>query len=235
MFFDRYHFYDEYLQNGTMSYESLIMQQTRRQILDILKHKQESTVDEIVLALREMRGDKITAVTVRHHLGVLQDEGLINTAKPLHRSTPGRPQHVYLLTSKGLAYFPTNYQRVATGFINQMKQNLPDSTINVIIEGVASELSSEVYIPEDATMSERLNLVVKHLNSYGYEAGWEYSEEGYILYTDNCPYHHASQHDDTFCEMDMRLVSKMLGRVPRLMKRVAKGDERCSYLVPFEK
>ena len=91
------------------------MQQTRRHILDILKAQGEATVDEIVEALQTRRGKQITAVTVRHHLTRLQEENLITAPQMRHRSTPGRPQHVYSLTQKAVAQFPNNYQQLASG------------------------------------------------------------------------------------------------------------------------
>ena len=84
------------------------MQETRRQILDILKAAGEATVDEIVEALHERRGKDITAVTVRHHLIRLQEDQLIAAPQLRHRNTPGRPQHIYALTEKATAQFPNN-------------------------------------------------------------------------------------------------------------------------------
>ena len=69
------------------------MQETRRQILEILHERREATVDDIVIDLSALRGS-ITSVTVRHHLTKLQDEGLVDNPQMQHRATPGRPQHI---------------------------------------------------------------------------------------------------------------------------------------------
>jgi predicted ArsR family transcriptional regulator len=34
------------------------------------------------------------------------------------------------------------------------------------------------------------------------------------------------------CDMDMRLISALLGVVPRRVARLAEGDSACSYMVP---
>src|SRR4030095_8036404 len=112
------------------------MQDTRQHILDILKEHGEATVDDIVVELQKRRGN-ITAVTVRHHLTRLQDEQLITNPQLRHRSAPGRPQHIYMLTEQAHDYFPNNYQPLATKLLESLSEVLPPNQVNVILEGVA--------------------------------------------------------------------------------------------------
>jgi predicted ArsR family transcriptional regulator len=205
------------------------MQDTRRLILDILKQHHEAAVDEIVDELRRRRGD-ITAVTVRHHLSLLQKEGLISTPQLRHRSAPGRPQYIYSLTEMAKDYFPNDYQFLAARLVEQIQQ-LPLKQANVILEGVADQMAAAAYI-ENNSLAQRLNQVVEYLNEHGYNAQWEKHSEGYVLRTNNCPYHHISERTQSLCEMDMRLVASLLGVVPRLMERISGGDSSCAYLIP---
>lgn len=205
------------------------MQATRQLILQILKERGEATVDEIVECLQPERGN-ITAVTVRHHLNRLQLDGLITFAKMRRRATPGRPQHLYTLTDQGETRLPNNFKRLAGGLLNQINQHLSDSYINVILEGITSEMADEAHIPQ-GDMQNRLNAVVTYLNQHGYDARWYSTQEGYILETCNCPYHDLSHDNQFLCQMDMRLISKMLGTVPRMTSRVSDGDETCAYFI----
>lgn len=207
------------------------MQVTRQQILEILKDRREATVDEVVQDLRNLRGDSITPVTVRHHLGILQEEGLVDTPQTRHRSSPGRPRHIYTLTQHGISHFPNNYQHLAENLLKQMEARLSPEHTNVIIEGVADSMAQEASIP-DGTIHERLDAVIHYLNNNSYEASWEPVDGGYMLHMKNCPYHALTHDNDRLCHMDMRLISSMLGVVPRLTSRVAKGDETCSYFIP---
>ena len=84
------------------------MQTTRQHILEVLRTQGDCTVGEIVDALCKDRQIEITAVTVRHHLSVLREDGLIDTPQMRHRDAPGRPCHVYALTQKAAALFPNN-------------------------------------------------------------------------------------------------------------------------------
>jgi predicted ArsR family transcriptional regulator len=207
------------------------MQETRRYILEILKERGEGTVEDIVGELRKRRGDSITAVTVRHHLTRLQEDDLITTPQLRHRSAPGRPQHVYTLTEAAIQHLPGNYQPLAASLVEELREQLPPSQINVILEGVADRMVVEAHIPQ-MPLSERLKLVVDYLNQHGYNAQWESHDEGYILRTSNCPYHHIANGDMALCEMDMRLVAGLLGVVPRLMSRLSQGDTSCAYIIP---
>ncbi len=210
---------------------TLRMQETRRQILEILFDEGKASVDDIVTNLRNRRGDKITSVTVRHHLTKLQEEGLVSEPLMKHRSSPGRPSHIYELTNHGSSFFPNNYQQMTGKLLKHMTDTLPASAVNVIIEGIATDMADEADIPS-GSISERLEAVVDFLNTKGYDARWETDSHGYILYTQNCPYHHVAQEHQNLCELDIQLISKMLGIVPRLRSRISQGDKTCSYLIP---
>lgn len=209
------------------------MQETRRHILDILRDRGQATVDEIVEALQARRGKDITAVTVRHHLTRLQQDELITEPELRHRTTPGRPQHVYTLTQKAQSVFPNNYQQLVAGLLAQLNSQFPSPQINVIFEGVADQLASQIFIP-DVSREERLNIIVEYLTQQGYDAFWETTSEGIVIHTRNCPYHDVARGSEALCSMDLRLISVLTGVVPRRISRVSGGDNTCGYLIPAE-
>lgn len=208
------------------------MQETRRQILEILFDHGKVTVDEIASNLRKIRDDNITSVTVRHHLTKLQEDGLVSAPLTRHRSSPGRPRHIYKLTNHGASFFPNNYEQMTIQLVKKMNAQLSPSTTNVILEGIADDMAIEANIPE-GSMKERLESVVLFLNSKGYNATWEENTTGYTLSTCSCPYHHVAQESESLCQLDMRLISKMLGTVPRLQSRISQGDDMCAFFIPY--
>jgi predicted ArsR family transcriptional regulator len=207
------------------------MQETRRHILEILRRQEQLTVDAIVDMLRTRYAKGITAVTVRHHLNILQQEGLITEPELRHRNTPGRPQHVYMLTEKAQQVFPNNYQPLLAQLIQQLHNQLPSNGVNVIFDGVASGLAANMAELPPMTVNQRMDIVVEYLTELGYDAYWESSEQGFILHTRNCPYHHIAQNTDALCSMDLRLISLLVGSVPRRLCRVAEGENTCAYLI----
>ncbi len=207
------------------------MQQTRQHILEILKEREQATVDEIVHDLSERIGE-ITAVTVRHHLEILRGDGLVAAPVVRRRTTPGRPQHVYSLTERALELFPNNYRQFAQQLLHQIKSQFSRQEVNVILENVAERMASGV-VPPDMPLPVRLDHVVQYLTTQGYEATWEVADQGYILRTNNCPYHHLAADHEELCVMDMRLISTLLGGiVPRRLEHLAAGGLNCAYLIP---
>jgi predicted ArsR family transcriptional regulator len=211
------------------------MQSTRRHILEILRSRGQATVEDIVEDLQARRG-ALTAVTVRHHLLRLQQEQLITSPELRRRSTPGRPQHVYALTEKAQDTFRNNYQRLAASLLSQLQKTLPPAGVNVILEGVAEHFAGELSAPDaeldDIALVDRLEVVVDYLNQQGYDARWEACEGGYTLHTSNCPYHQIAQETGALCAMDMHLMSRLLGMVPRRVHHMLEGDNSCAYFVP---
>src|SRR5260221_1101186 len=110
------------------------MQQTRREILEVLHERGEATVDELVEALKTRINHEITAVTVRHHLDVLRSEALVTPPEIRRRNAPGRPQHVYSLSERALEPFPNNYQNLAANLLAPIKTMLPTAEITLITE-----------------------------------------------------------------------------------------------------
>lgn len=207
------------------------MQQTRQQILEILREQGESTVDDLVFALRERRGDKITAVTIRHHLNELLRQNLIETARLLHRSSPGRPQHVYSLTHQAQEHFPDNYRQLATHLLAHIRNNLPEDSVNVIMEGVAVDMAADAGITA-LPMADRLDQVVEYLNENGYNAEWKHDQQDFVLITRNCPYHELAQHTNVVCKMDLHLISAMLGVIPRMSTPHNEECNICFFRIP---
>jgi len=206
------------------------MQETRRLILEILRKRGQATVDDLVAALQEARGN-ITSVTVRHHLSILQSDELITAPQMRRKTVPGRPQHVYALTDKARGLFPNNYQTLAQNLLIEIQRQLPPDRVNVIMEGVAAQMTNDADIPP-LPLPDRMGMVVQFLNDHGYEASWETSSDGFILHTRNCPYHVVAADQPALCDMDMRLVAGLLGIVPRRMRHMTQGDATCSYFIP---
>ncbi|MCB9459819.1 MAG: BlaI/MecI/CopY family transcriptional regulator [Anaerolineaceae bacterium] len=208
------------------------MQDTRRKIMDILREHGNSTVDTIVSALSDKYDMPITAVTVRHHLNILHKDNLVTSDTFKHRDSPGRPQRLYGLTTQAEEHFPRNYQHLIASLLREMRNSLSETQTNVILEGAATTMAHEARIPKGLTLAERLQYAVEYLNEHGYDATYEPTNDGYVLHTQNCPYHALAKGDEALCQLDLRIVSTMLGVVPKLLTHMVMGDSSCSYLIP---
>lgn len=200
------------------------MQTTRKAILDYLKQNGEATVDELASVL------DLTSVTVRHHLDILRREALVAEPVVRHRSSRGRPQHIFTLTERASEHFPKNYDQLAGAVLDELKAHSPQLA-NVIFQGVAARLSGEAPEAADGSWQERLERAVQFLNSRGYVARWEQTDEGYLIHTSNCPYETLAGKHPELCQMDLALIGNLLGVVPQRVSRLAEGATSCAYRV----
>ena len=201
------------------------MQPTRRKILELLRNGQGCTVDELAQAI------DLTTVTVRHHLDVLAQEGLVEMQKARHRETPGRPQHVWALTPCAMERFPKNYQALSLLMLDEIQGTLPPETLARISRGVAQRMAAQAGICKTAQPEQRLKAAVDYLNSCGYSAEWAREEGQLVLRTRNCPYHEASRQHSELCNMDLMFVAQLLGAQPEVRERMSEGGTSCCYVV----
>ncbi len=202
------------------------MQPTRKRILEIMRACEACTVDHLAAELA------LTTVTVRHHLDVLTKEGLVEMAETRHRDIPGRPQHVFKLTACAHDRFPKNYQGLSVLMLDEIKDTLSASQLETMMQGMASRMAAQACLPSpDANPEQRLNAAVNYLNECGYAAEWAPEGERFILSTRNCPYHAASKQHRELCNMDLMLVSQLLGAKPDHRERMVDGDHVCSYVI----
>ena len=203
----------------------MTMHRTRTLILDYLKEHGEATVDDLAAVLG------LTSVTVRHHLDILRTEELVAAPVIRHRSTPGRPQYSYTLTHKAAEHFPKNYCDLAAKLLDEVRAQTSPRLVNVIFEGVAQRLAAEApeLVPGEP-LPDRLERAVEYLNTQGYVARWEQTEQGYWLHTCNCPYQAIAGPNPELCGMDLALVGNLLGATPQRLSRVVEGASTCGYL-----
>ncbi len=92
------------------------MNDTREQILRLIKARGQTTIAEMADAL------SISAVSVRHHLSTLQAEGLVRSAEV--RRGVGRPHLAYSLTEAAQERFPTKYLRLSDRLLDATESRL---------------------------------------------------------------------------------------------------------------
>jgi predicted ArsR family transcriptional regulator len=205
------------------------MQDTRQQILEILKRHGEVTVQDL--------SDKLglTSVTVRHHLEILRSEGYISDPEVRRSNRPGRPRYVYHLTSTAADLFPNNYSGLASALLDTIDECMAPEERDALLERTAKRIADRAGdLP--GRPEARMESVVTFLNQQGYVSRWEADEDEddrFFIYVSSCPYHHVSQsHPDT-CQIDRHMVQLLAGadaKVKRL-KSEAKEGGLCVYTV----
>jgi predicted ArsR family transcriptional regulator len=206
------------------------MQATREHILHILKERYQATVDELS---RELG---LTAVTIRHHLETLRDEGLVAPPTVRRRKAPGRPKYVYTLTEKANAFFPKRYSHLASLLLSEVHSRLASAEeMDQVMKHIGERIASQAVIPDEGDFEARLAATVEFLDDLGYMARWERCEEGnedagdYMLHVANCPYEQVARQSHEICTMDLTLVTCLVGVSPRRISWRVQDNHQCTY------
>ncbi len=202
------------------------MQNVRQRILQILQERGQATVADLAEALN------MAPVSVRHHLDILQGDGLIRVDGVKRRQGAGRPQHVYALTPEAILVFPKNYEEVLHHLLSVLEDDFPAERVDAFLERVAQRIAQSARV--EGSEEARLEQVVEFLNERGYMARWERAKTGVRISLVNCPYAGLIGEHERLCRMDVCLIFYLLGSdvEPMLESTIRDGARQCQVYVP---
>ena len=204
------------------------MQSTREAILEILRERGQATVDE----LAEQLG--LTPMTVRHHLNVLQSQDMVAVTKLRHRRSAGRPRQVYALTEEGDDFFPANYDGLASYLVDEIKGLVGQDQVRRIFQRIGEKMAAKLPHVSSLPLAERVARVAELLTEKGFISRWEELEDGYALHHFNCPYRRVARDHAELCQMDMALLSRLLGVEAKRIHSAASTGNHCTYFIPMD-
>jgi predicted ArsR family transcriptional regulator len=200
------------------------MKSTRDKILQTLLSKPRATINDLAEAVG------INPISVRHHLGNLEKEGLVEAQEERHGV--GRPRLVYMLTDDGMEKFPTRYLRLTTRLLAQMKESMPAPMVSKLFGQIAEDLASEYANDlKGMSMEERLNFVKDMLAQEGFTVEWEKKDGAYQIHEISCPYYQIGMEHPEVCMVDQILISKMLAVPANKIECILDGSAHCTYIV----
>jgi len=200
------------------------MKSTRDRILHILLKRPKSTINDLAEAVN------INPISVRHHLGNLQIEGLIKSEEERHGV--GRPRLIYSLTEHGMEKFPTRYLRLISRLLDQLKSSLPAPMVRELFTEMATSLADDYSEQmQGLSMEERLELVCELLSEEGFSIEWEKFEDQYRIHEITCPYLQIGQDHPEVCTVDQTLISKMLAVPVEKVQCILDGSAHCTYVI----
>lgn len=202
------------------------VQSTREQLLHLLLQKQEgATIDEMATALRVSRN------AVRQHLATLETEGLVAAASV--RRLLGRPSHLYALTAAGREQFPKQYSMLSGMLLAALRQVHGEEGTRRVVESLAATLSGQLaHRVTGDTPAERAASVAAIMNSLEYVAKTEQRGDELSLTAVNCVYHHLAPEFPEVCDLDVDLLSRLLGGPVDHTECMARGGRLCRFVVP---
>ena len=185
----------------------------RQKVLTYLIKNRTASAREVSRAL------KMSAATVRHHLRVLVSDGRLEVESVRPHEGKGRPEKVYSIPRAALG---DNLSALAEAL-------LTEAGSSVRVDALAKRLAGESNFASQP-VAKRLNLVVEKLNQMNYHAKWEAGAAGPRIIFGHCPYVTVVKNHPELCQMDVELLSNLLGRVVDSETRSETQKSVCPYV-----
>jgi DeoR family suf operon transcriptional repressor len=198
------------------------MHSTRREVLDALTKAGRATVHQLAEAT------DIKPMTVRHHLTVLEADGLVTSEAK--RQPVGRPYHVYSLTDKAHTLFPQYCCRLTDRLLGQLKESLPPETVQMVISALADALAGKVrHRFENLPAEKRRVYLIEVLQHEGFRAQWQQKGDRIQLVEYHCPYYLIGRHHPEVCQIGETLIRTVLGADIQKESCLVAGDAVCIF------
>ena len=159
---------------------------------------------------------EMAPVSVRHHLDILQGDGLICIGRVERTGSVGRRSRSYQLTEDAAEFFPKNFAILPRAWCARSKQVLPADCNDAMFHSMADEMAGEVDMAslEALPLDERLDRVTAFSTSARYLAR-QGADDGdgahFLLYKHNCPYAGVSGEHRVSRLMDQMLIDRLVG------------------------
>ena len=205
------------------------MGSTRNLVLQQLLTQQRCTINDLAKAV------KINPISVRHHIGKLQAEGLVDSEEERHGV--GRPRRLYFLTEAGREHFPAHTIRFTNQLLAELKQQVPAETYKRLFSQMAETLAREYTSGTDLMdldLEARLDLIEKWLTNEGFTVQIERHADHILINEIGCPYYYLGQAHSEVCSIDKALIAKVLSAEPERTTCLLRGDNQCTYLIPLK-
>lgn len=176
----------------------------------------------------------LTAMAVRQHLYVLQNESLV-TAET--RPVPvGRPAKFWRLTREADRLFPEAYAELSVALIDAMQDTFGAEGLNRVLASRCARQQTDyaTRIRPDDPLEKKLKELARVRTEEGYMAEVRPGDGGsYLLVENHCPICAAANACQGFCSTELDLFRSVLGpgvEVERV-EHIVSGDRRCAYRV----
>lgn len=201
------------------------MHDSRRRILTHLQASGEASVRDLAAVTG------LAEVTVRHHLGVLRDRGLVELRQVA--DGPGRPRNVARLAPDGAAtlYDGAALAGLAGDLLSALRAGEPGGADRFFRRLATETVAATRAEISGAPLERRLDAAVEILAERGFTMRWDEAQDGYLVRELGCPYHGLSAEYPEVCTLDRQVLAELVGgEVARVAWR-GDGAPACAFLV----
>jgi predicted ArsR family transcriptional regulator len=171
---------------------------TRLRILDYLRKQQTASVREL------SRLFLLTGANIRHHLGVLESNALVEVIGQSHAGR-GRPKNIYALSRQVLG---DGLDGLARATLDAWLRNSTEAELEIGLRSVAMQLAGQTLPGNEIQLKRRLTSLVDRLNELHYQSRWEAGAKGPNVILGHCPYSAILASNPELCRMDEFLLEE---------------------------
>ena len=213
------------------------MKTSRQRVLDYIRSRKVIGVAELSRAL------KMTPANARHHLSILQEQGLVQVVGQLSPPGKGRPAQLYSPSEQVESH---NLDRLSAAAMNELLVGLDPHKVDQVLGSLAWRLSNDSddsnrhaglrpmvdrpdTRPASRSLTQAIYQAVQRLNELHYQARWEAHAQAPRLILGHCPYAAILSDHPELCRMDARLLELMLARKATQAARLAPDPQGGTY------
>jgi predicted ArsR family transcriptional regulator len=209
------------------------MKTSRQQLFDYIKNHHIVVTSEISRALN------MTEANARHHLTILQNQGLVEVVGSRRTHGKGRPAQLFRISRQSMGH---NLDKLAGALLNEIihssEINAEDILRNVAYMLVDKQIYRETGKRFTSTSGEhhvkKLHYTIEYLNKLNYRARWEAHSEAPRIMLGYCPYADILPEHPELCLLDGYLLEELLGAPVTQISKL-RTDERgipsCTFRV----
>ena len=198
------------------------MQTTRQRIIEYLNNHHSASAIEMSRAFR------MTSANLRHHLTILEEQGIIFVSTKQKKQGRGRPSYLYMLSKKSNQ---DNLANLSNALLRQVlgrqDGNARSKRLNKVADDLVGKKSTN-----STHLTQWLGDAVFHFNQQNYDAHWEAHAEGAQIIFNRCPYAEIIEEHPQLCQLDEILVNKFVGnnveQISKILHHPA-GPHNCVF------
>ncbi|MBM9433345.1 helix-turn-helix transcriptional regulator [Flaviflexus equikiangi] len=183
----------------------------------------------------------LTPAAVRRHIGVLEEDGLIDVHEtlPATQARRGRPARHYVATLEGQSVLKNQYSAIANDALGFIRDELGSEKIEAFanrrVEAFEQRYAAELDRAGDDPTT-RAQVLVKKLSDDGYAASLRaVGPRGFALQLcqGHCPVQQVAGEFPELCEAETQAFSRLLGVHVQRLATLASGDHVCTTHIPL--
>jgi predicted ArsR family transcriptional regulator len=181
----------------------------------------------------------VTSVAIRHHLDVLEAEGLLSseverraTVQP-STGRRGRPRRLFQLTEAADDLFPKNYSGLAQIILEHLESSGGSESVEEVFQARRRRLEADLRKRLDGeTLEKRVAALAELQDRSGYMADWEAREDGsFVLREHNCAICKVARRFPQVCSSELQLIQNVTQADVVREQHIGSGDSVCLYRI----